>query len=73
MPLAPFAAADHSTTCGASDGTVVDGVFVWLRPGCLGAFATLPPEACTGITLAHGEVLGVLFYARFCGGGVWLP
>lgn len=72
--LSPLAAADHVATCGAADGTVVDGLAMWLRPGCLGALAYLPPKTCAaGPELAHGHVLGVRFYADLCSAGAWLP
>ena len=68
----PPALADHAPTCGAADGTVVDGLAVWLRPGCLGVLAYVP-NCESAIVLFHGQVLTVLGYADFCRAGVWLP
>lgn len=67
----PVAAAEHAA-CGAADGTVVDGLALWLRPGCLGAVAYVPGSACEG-SLLHATILGVYTYADLCSAGVWLP
>ena len=68
----PPALADHAPTCGAADGTVEDGVAVWLRPGCLGVLVYL--ENCdSNVVLFHGQVLNVLGFSNVCATGVWLP
>lgn len=73
--LAPLAAADHAALCGAPDGSVVDGVYAWLRPGCLGVAIALPPESCDPADppLWHLQVEGVWSYSDGCVTGVWLP
>lgn len=69
--LAPAAAADHAATCGSADGSVVPGVYAWLRPGCLGA--SVQGDCPIDRPLFHGEVVGVLGYADACSAGAWLP
>ncbi|HWH08869.1 MAG TPA: hypothetical protein VNX21_06685 [Candidatus Thermoplasmatota archaeon] len=73
VPLAlPPAAADHAATCGAADGTVVEGLALWLRPGCLGAVVYVP-DCDSSIVVFHGTVVGVLGFSNVCATGVWLP
>ncbi|HWH08866.1 MAG TPA: hypothetical protein VNX21_06670 [Candidatus Thermoplasmatota archaeon] len=74
LALPPAAQADHAATCGGPDGYVVPIVLAaWLRPGCLGAAASLGPTCDTPITIFHGQVLKAHAFASPCGAGVWLP
>ena len=68
----PLAQANHVDTCGPADGNVQGVVFVWLDPGCEGAYVWLQ-NCWSNLVIVHGQVLQGQAFVWGCGAGVWSP
>lgn len=68
----PPAHAGHVDMCGDADGNVQGTLFLWLDPGCEGAYVWI--QTCnSNIVLVHGQVLQGQALVWACGAGYWIP